>query len=217
MQTEWLKAYYVFKLINSWKRHKHFGAVLGYWHRTALPKSCPSAPTDHLCSFLQLILWICLYPQVFSPHISPLATSESTMKCCYQFPKSQLMWCRRLLAHSKCKEGSQLHPKQRKDWSKRGDVYHLSLYREKQHLFSQWCVVMPASPDTWQSLSPHCLHGQQLSLFTFAKPHALTFRMDLSEPSIKRLGRLQNETFLTQRQPCFWLCRVSQGAIDAFS
>lgn len=63
--------------------------------------------------------------------------SWNTMKCCYQFPKSQLMWCRRLLAHSKSKEGSQLHPKQRKDRSKRGNVYHLSPYTEKQHLFCQ--------------------------------------------------------------------------------
>lgn len=47
--------------------------MLGYWHKTMLPKSCPSAPADHLCSFLQLILWIYLHTQVFSPHISPLA------------------------------------------------------------------------------------------------------------------------------------------------
>lgn len=42
------------------------------------------------------------------------------------------------LVRSKCKEGPRLHPKQRKDWSKkRGVVYHLSPYREEQNLFSQ--------------------------------------------------------------------------------
>lgn len=37
-------------------------------------------------------------------------------------------------------------------------------------------------------------------------------RMDLSQPSIKRLGRLQNETFLTQRSPAFGY----PDTIDAF-